>query len=479
MAFLCKNIEKFSFFNLKDKKEVTKFTSELVFFALIFFVALIPLPFGANLPWVWSISFLYTIVIILLFSVKELLEEEPVSEFAARRLTQPVIIMGVVILWVWVQNIAHFLGIVANPIWVVSEPFLGRELNRSITIDSFETSESVIKIITSIFIFFLSACYSFDEKKAKVFTNYFVVFTSLYSAYGLIVFLGGFDSILWFDKIYYKNDLTSTFINRNNFATYSGLGLIVSFLMFAQITQKYAILGHSFRQVIIRIMAREIYLFWTAVIGMLLNASALLLTHSRAGALSTLAGLVVAVFCLRFSKLMPEKFTSWIAIFAVIGAILIFSLSGENIVQRFDFFDRDLNWRTSLYMQVWEGIKTAPLTGYGFGTFKQGIRLFSVPNTAWATWSFAHNTYLELAFTIGILGATVMLTGIGIIIFHIIRGVKNRRRCQIYPIMGLAVATLIGLHSLVDFSAQIPAVGWSFSFLLGIAWAQSWSSQKK
>jgi O-antigen ligase len=479
MTLPYENIEKLSSFSLKDKKSVKKFISEFVFFALIFFVALIPLPFGANVPWVWSLSFLYTIILILLFSAKELLEEKPLSQFAASRLTLPAIFCGMVIIWAWLQNTTDFLGIAANPIWILSETFLGKELSRSITIDSFETSEAVIKIITSIFIFFLSACYSLDEKKAKTFSNSFVIFTSLYSAYGLIVFLGGFYSIIWFEKIYYKNDLTSTFINRNNFATYAGLGLIVSFLMFAQIMQKYAILGHSFRQVIIRIMARDTHRFGIAVIGMLLNASALLLTHSRAGALSTLAGLVVAVFCLRFSKLMPEKFTSWIAIFAVIGVILIFSLSGEDIVQRFDLFDRDLNWRTSLYMQVWEGIKTAPLTGYGFGTFKEGIRLFSVPNTAWATWSFAHNTYLELAFTIGILGAAVLLIGIGIIIFHIMRGVKNRRRCQIYPIMGLAVATLIGMHSLFDFSVQIPAVGWSFSFLLGVAWAQSWSSQKK
>jgi len=43
---------------------------------------------------------------------------------------------------------------------------------------------------------------------------------------------------------------------------------------------------------------------------------------------------------------------------------------------------------------------------------------------------------------------------------------------------GLAATALVACHALVDFSLQIPAVAAWFATLLGLGYAQSWSSAR-
>ena len=53
------------------------------------------------------------------------------------------------------------------------------------------------------------------------------------------------------------------------------------------------------------------------------------------------------------------------------------------------------------------------------------------------------------------------------------RGIRVRRQDAIYPTIGLAAAALVGLHALVDFSVQIPAVAALFAMLLGVGYSQA------
>ncbi len=64
------------------------------------------------------------------------------------------------------------------------------------------------------------------------------------------------------------------------------------------------------------------------------------------------------------------------------------------------------------------------------------------------------------------------------LVLILLRGVRQRRRDTIYPAAGFAVSVLVGVHALVDFSVQIPAVAAVFSLLLGIAFAQSWRARQ-
>ena len=59
------------------------------------------------------------------------------------------------------------------------------------------------------------------------------------------------------------------------------------------------------------------------------------------------------------------------------------------------------------------------------------------------------------------------------------RGVRERRRNRAYPALGVAATLLVGLHAMVDFSLQIPAVAVLYAFMMGPAVAQSAPSSKR
>jgi hypothetical protein len=60
-----------------------------------------------------------------------------------------------------------------------------------------------------------------------------------------------------------------------------------------------------------------------------------------------------------------------------------------------------------------------------------------------------------------------------------LRGVFARRRDRMFAITGFCAVVLVAVHSTVDFSLQIPAVGLSLATLLGIGLAQSRSSASR
>ena len=56
-------------------------------------------------------------------------------------------------------------------------------------------------------------------------------------------------------------------------------------------------------------------------------------------------------------------------------------------------------------------------------------------------------------------------------------GLVRRRRGLVLPAVGLAASTLIGLHAVVDYSIQNPAVASLYFLIMGAACAQCWSSR--
>jgi hypothetical protein len=55
-------------------------------------------------------------------------------------------------------------------------------------------------------------------------------------------------------------------------------------------------------------------------------------------------------------------------------------------------------------------------------------------------------------------------------------GVFQRRRDGIYPAIAVAATVLVGVHAVVDFSLQIPAVAVTYAAILGMGVAQSFST---
>jgi O-antigen ligase len=88
-------------------------------------------------------------------------------------------------------------------------------------------------------------------------------------------------------------------------------------------------------------------------------------------------------------------------------------------------------------------------------------------------WDIAHSTPLEIAAEMGI-PLCLLVVGAWIVAFVILaRGAIRRRREAVIPIAVLSVCLIAVIHSMVDFSLQIPGYMIVAFALLGIGLSQS------
>jgi O-antigen ligase len=123
-------------------------------------------------------------------------------------------------------------------------------------------------------------------------------------------------------------------------------------------------------------------------------------------------------------------------------------------------------------------ILDAPLIGYGYGTFRDIFPMFRDQSAGtFGKWDMAHNTYLEVFQGLGLLFGAMLVASIVLLALRCMKGAMTRQENEMIPCVGGAVAGLVAVNSLVDFSLQIQAVGLTFMALLGAGVAQSKSSR--
>jgi O-antigen ligase len=91
----------------------------------------------------------------------------------------------------------------------------------------------------------------------------------------------------------------------------------------------------------------------------------------------------------------------------------------------------------------------------------------------------AHNTYLELASEYGIPTAVALVAAVTWVTIRCFQGSRERHRDQELSVVGFCASVVVGVHSLFDFSVEIPAVAATYAALLRVAWSQSFSSRAK
>jgi O-antigen ligase len=158
----------------------------------------------------------------------------------------------------------------------------------------------------------------------------------------------------------------------------------------------------------------------------------------------------------------------------------IFVFSGDTIQRSFKYVGEQTHSRAAIYETTLEMIRDAPVLGMGLGTYPEVFQIYRksgeqhrVPARK------AHNTYLENAAELGIPAAFILVSALGIVFLMCIKGVANRRRNVVLPAIGVGATVLLGLHSIVDFSLQIPGIAASYAFILGLACAQSESTGRQ
>ncbi|MDG4720114.1 MULTISPECIES: O-antigen ligase family protein [Thalassospira] len=444
---------------------------------MLVLIALAPLPFGSNRPWAWSILSLWVGVLVLLDAVAAGFDPVRGESRFMGRVALPFLLFLPVIIWIILQATPDIFTDIAHPIWSEVSAQLGQLLPNYVTISPEMTWDALMVLLAYAGVFWLAARHGRDRKNASMMLKFFVIVSTCYAIYGLVVFFGGWEKVLWFDKTSYRGDLTSTFVNRNSYATYAALGLASSIVVLVNVLEHDVRKSSTWREML-RLMTDGVQKkAWLPVVGGLMTGTALMLTHSRAGFSSGMLGLFVVLIGLAVSRVLPRKLARRSAGGVVCLLVVGYWFSGDALDQRFEYAEGDGTIRFAVYEGVMQGIQLSPATGYGYGTFESGFRQFKPQNVAWATWDLAHNSYLEFSFDAGLISLIMVLATFIVIFARNVSGVVSRHRDQIYPILGTASALIVAVHSLVDFSVQIPAMGICLMFVLALGWSQSWPSK--
>jgi O-antigen ligase len=200
-------------------------------------------------------------------------------------------------------------------------------------------------------------------------------------------------------------------------------------------------------------------------VGAMMCFFALLMTGSRGALISSCLGLLVAILLLVANR---QKAGFWpimlIAAVALAATLVLVSHMGRIGSQ--GLIDDD---RWSVYEFCIEAIRQRPLLGSGVGTFADifpSLRTKTFSGSG--VWDYAHSTILEIAVEMGIPVAAAMVAAAVSSVLILARaavGREGRSRGWLAAITGIAVLSY--LHSLVDFSLQIPGFMILFGILIG------------
>lgn len=446
-----------------------------IFRALLFVVALAPLPLGSNRPLPAAIMALTTGVLLAIWGMLASLTIIQVR-IEISRIAWPATLYALACLWIIIQWVPVGVNPVADPIWEETTRFLGAELPRRISVNPEATITGLTHLLTYAAIFWLALQLARDADRARQGINAVALIGSTYAVYGLVVYLSGNEWILIYRKWTYLNSLTSTFVNGNSFATFAGLCLLCAVhLLFARTRHLLGLNRTARIKVVMLVEELTVRSRWITIAVLTLSI-ALILTGSRAGAAATIVGLICQL-ALYLVRRRSDKSQTRLAVALIVTiAGIAFISSGNRLAERMSEHAvvTSLEVRTDIYRQTIDAIRVTPWTGTGFGTFSDVFTAYRNDNQPLVVWDKAHNTYLENALELGVPAALALFLSIVLLSLRAANGIRERRREKTLPAIGFAASVVVGLHSLLDFSLQIPAVSILFAFLLGISVSQSW-----
>lgn len=290
-----------------------------------------------------------------------------------------------------------------------------------------------------------------SERRRPFFLNALIVIVLIYAAYGLLALRMG-DTILGLPKWAYWGSITGSFVNRNSFGTFVGLGAVLSLAHLCALVRRQA-QRH-----------RDDGLITGLLSGMLLYGAAYLFallivigTQSRMGLFATLAGsgVVILATLVSIRRLGLILLVTPFAVGTIIG---LFWLLGGGLLERIEWQGFGSDSRILLYQQVIDLIALRPWTGFGGGSFEVAFPLVhQLPLTPDVTWNLAHNTYLALWSELGLVAGSFLILAVAYVAFRLIKALITGIGSWTAQIAALGVIFQVAIHATVDFSLEIPA----------------------
>jgi O-antigen ligase len=361
-----------------------------------------------------------------------------------------------------------------HPLWAEASQQLGGGLIASVSIAKYEPFYSLGAPLAAVLALTLGLVVGSDRSRARQLLLVVGWSGVAYACYGIISTLVEPTLLLWREKRAYVGNVTGPFVNRNTAATYFGSCAVLWLLILSERIRErlpegplqWTHVSHLFLSKLHKAVVVAFLAFFSCFI-------ALLMTESRAGVMVSLLAFVVA-FTLFFRRDLPKRSgLAGLGMGAIAVVLLLVQVLGGAVNRRFDTQNLSDEGRLDTYRATLHMIADHPWFGTGLGTFVWSFPAYRSGDSMRGVWDLAHSTPLELAADLGLPLATVIGLAWIVILGVLIRGAFRRRRDGIVPLAALAVALIGLLHSMVDFSLQIPGYAIVAFAVVGVGLGQS------
>jgi O-antigen ligase len=436
-------------------------------------VALAPLPFGSSQPAavsVWCVALGLTLAI------------APTRKLRAPHLVLLGCAAIVVAAYAIVlhEQLAEHPWFSPHPLWSEASDALGMQLDPSVSIARHEPYFALGQPLVCMLALICGFVVCVDRGRARTLLWVLAWSGAAYALYGVAAHLIDPTKVLWRDKPAYIANVTATFVNRNTAAVYFGSCAVVCLILLCdRVRQDLPREPIAWRKLANELMSntpRDVIMLFAMLFACLLPT---FMSGSRAGVILTLMALIVS-FAVYFRRDLPRR-TDLAAAVLGAGALAIFLLQfmGGSVNARFDAQGIGAEGRVAVWRATLRMIADHPWFGTGQGTFIWSFPSYRTDDLSiWGIWDHAHDTILELAAEMGMPLAILVAVGWIVIFAVLIHGIRARRRDLLIPISAFTVAMVAVLHSLVDFSLQIPGYSIPALTLVGAGLAQSFTSER-
>ena len=454
----------------------------LLFWSFALVVCLAPLPFGGNEPWAWSLLALALGLLALLWGLAGVVSRGLVT-LRSRRTLPYAAAMLLLTLWYLLQALPILPAGWHHPAWAEAAAALEIDATGALSLTPDRTLTALMRLLSYAAAFWLGLHLLRRRRRARQFLWALVAAGVGYALYGLSEHLSGGMQVLWMDKFSYREALTSSFINRNSYAAYAGLGLVIAMgLLLHRLDRIWVPRGHGWRLRLVSAIDGLGAAVWLLLAAILLLLTALVLTASKGGALASVAGLAAVLLLAgggrRLSRLLALLLLIGLGSLVLLqsGELLGDRLAGTRLQESEEAGDR-----LSLYALAAREIQRNPLGGTGLGSFagvyleRRGPEFGLNPLNQVRV----HNSYLETLLESGLPAGLLLLALPTLAFFLQLRALGQPGVVRPFPAIAAAATVLFAVHSLVDFSLQMPGIAITYAALLGLGVAQSYPHHRR
>lgn len=435
-------------------------------FLTLVLVLVSALALGANRPVAWS---LLTFAVIPLFGLQVLRAVVIPLPHQLRGLLVPSVLYLIVLIWAIFQLSPNAPAAWLHPFWQMVP-----EAQGAISADPALGRQSIVRLALYAMIFVIAATTFARPDAAQWGLRVFAIWSSLLALFGFYAMATGSNPIVTTAT---GDIMRASFVNRNSYATYAAFGTVANIGVYLSMVEQGSLSSARRRW---RNMLESFFGGgWIFGVGALLCLAAVALTASRAGALSAVVGLMTFAWAWTSKRRSEDdKRTIGSGIIFLVGLAVIvgfvaYASSGTLISRLLTASGEEL--RFIVFPQIIDLTLERPLLGHGLGSFQSVFRQAVPPVAGFAEWDFAHNSYLENAFELGLPASGAFYLALALIGVRILRGVRIRRRDRVYCCVAMSCFAIAMVHASFDFSLQMPATAGVFAVLCGLGWSQSFS----